>query len=387
MVLKNKTLSSLLQKRKELVQLIFIAIILAIGVSFLATAIPQILSLSAAQIFWLGLISVFVGLAYLSVLIIRARTGKTVIKAAVFINPKSKKTIAPLHYSFMYDLSRTLNAVFQENSALEETWKSHPLTEWHQENENSTEPEVKEDKEIAYFSIIKLSAENDNPPSKPSLILTEATEFVILEQLSNHLSEYFDNSSMRDNVAELLRKDIPHILLENRVLNILTTPIEDRPIFSKAKFDKSPEEGELVSIRGSDGSVYEKFDLMLPVGTNVSRSDDGGLVLDSKRVELSIRCIYEGFAENTPMYFEEGYLGISSESIDTLKLEVVVETKIRLRALLTVSGWQTFKWIDSFPDKLVRYADFQYFKEKIGWNTAFTSFHIPNVFKKKNEHC
>ena len=191
---------------------------------------------------------------------------------------------------------------------------------------------------------------------------------------------------MEDNVTELSRKDIPHILLENRVLNILTTPIEDRPIFSKTKFTSHPDEGELVSIRGSDGSVYEKFDLNLPSGTKVSRSNNGALILDANRVTLSIRCIYEGFAENAPMYFEQGYLGVAPRTIDTLKMEIEVETKIRLRALLTMSGWQTFKWIDSFPERLVHYADFQYFKEKIGWNTAFTSFHIPNAFKRNNKN-
>ena len=135
--MKKKTLGSLLQQRKELIQFIFVAIVLALGVSILATAIPQLFMLSAIQSFWFGFVFVLAGISYLSVLIIRARTGITIINAAVFINPKSKKTVAPLHYGFMYDLSRTLDAVFQENSALKDTWLSHPLADWHQEDNNS----------------------------------------------------------------------------------------------------------------------------------------------------------------------------------------------------------------------------------------------------------
>lgn len=384
--MNNKILSQLLQQRKDLIQLIFIAIILGLGVNILSTAIPQILKLTSTQSLWLGLFSVLSGIIYLSLLIIRARTGKTIIKAAVFIDPKNKTTTTPLHYEFMYDLSNTLNAVFQENMALKNTWHSHPLAEWHVEREPDTEVENDDEQnsdEVSYFSVVKMSIDNESnvTPSKSSIILMDAAEFIILEQLSYHLSNYFRDPSEADNIIELSRKDIPHILLENRVLNLLTTPIEDRAIFTKAKFEDSPNEGEVVSIRGSDGSVYQKFDLMLPKGTKVSRSKNGSLILDTNRVILSIRCLYEGFSESTPIYFEEAYLGVPPRTIDTLKMEILIETKIRLRALFTISGWQTFKWIDTFPDRLIRYADFQYFKEKIGWNIAFTTFHIPNAFK------
>lgn len=309
---------------------------------------------------------------------------------------ESKSLKVPLHYQFMYDLSSVLKAAFQENSALQNTWQTYPLAHWHQNNKNAnasketlnhdkndiaSEETVNHDKdEVKYYSIVKVEHEK-NKLSKSAELLVEAAEFVVLEQLSHHLSEYFNNSESDESIKELSRKDIPHILLENRILNLLTSPFEDRAIFAKSKMT-IPDDGELVSIRGSDGSMYQKFDLVLPIGTKVSRTENGSLLLDTKPITLAFRCSYESVSEVLPLYFEEGYLGVKSRSVDALKLNIEIETTIRIRALLSITNWRVFKWVDTFPDRLIQYADFSHFKENIGWNTAFTAFHISHAFRK-----
>lgn len=383
--MNTKTLGNLLNQRKELVQFILIAVLLALGVNVLASILPKMLAINDLQSLLLGVFLVLVGIIYLVVLIVRARTGKTVVNTAVLYDRKSKMIVAPLHYDFAFELSRVLQAVFQENAALKKIWDSNPLASWHipaKEESEMTSDEQHEENKVQYFSIIKINEDKTENPSRSAQLLIEAAEFVVLEQLSNHLSEYFDHIECGDGIKELSRKDIPHILLENRVLSLLTTPIEERAIFTESGINQAPEEGEIVSIRGSDGSAYERFDLALPTGTTVSRSKDGSLVLDAKRVSLKIKCVYEGFSEVLPMYFEQGYIGMPSRSVDALKLDIEIETNIRLRALFSFTEWRVFKWIDSFPGRISSYADFDEFKSKVGWSTAFTSFHISHAFRK-----
>jgi hypothetical protein len=236
---------------------------------------------------------------------------------------------------------------------------------------------------VEYFSIVKVVEEDEREKSKAEKILEETIEYLILEELSTHLATYFNEFKHNDKlIKEYSRNDFPEILLQNRIINLLSTPFEDRAIFTKAGMTKNPEEGEIVSIYGNDGSRFSKFDLVLPAGSTVSRIDDGLLLIENSRISLLIAIIYEGWGANFPPGFEYNYCGKIEENLDLYGLQIILNYTIKPKALLYGSKWNYHNWIDSFIDRLVEFASFDDFLKKIDWESNLTDIIIKNQRQK-----
>jgi len=184
-------------------------------------------------------------------------------------------------------------AVKAESRAIYSEWENDPLVQKKERGEPSPapadrghNPEARE--KTSYISIVRVEVDDDHlTKQKASRLLDEALQFVLLEELSTHLSTYFTNSNS-DQISELSREDIPAFLLQNRVLNLLTTPIEQRDVFLKAfPSQENRPDGVLYSLWGSDGSMYSRFDLNLPKDSKVSFLSRGALRIETKRLDLA----------------------------------------------------------------------------------------------------
>ena len=208
-------------------------------------------------------------------------------------------------------------------------------------------------------------------------------EFVILEQLSSHLSSYFQEFDDQDNqIVEYNRKHVPDLLLENRILSLLTTPIEDRATFAKSKLSSKSPDGTIHATYGSDGAMYTRFDLILPKGTKIKRPYPGVLELENDRVALTVYIDYEGYSTSLPHDFAEAFLGVPRHSIEPLQVNIFLITKIKILALLRWRSWRYYQWIDSFAERLRDFSQFSQFLEKIDWEATITHFRIRNNIAK-----
>ncbi len=233
----------------------------------------------------------------------------------------------------------------------------------------------KEDQGGEYIAIVKTSSEDGGFEMRSSPLLIEAIEFAVLKELSLHLSSYFnDYQGSGDRLIELTREHIPDVLLKNRVLALLTTPIEERPIFRKSGIHKNPPKGTVHSIWSRDGVMFERFDLIVPSGSKLDRPEQGRLELTTKRgvVRITIRC--HGFNANLPRGFESLYMRAPHCSVLPLAVDIQVETRLKLIALLTPRGWDYYRWMDSFAEWIVHEAHFPSFLANIGWERALTGF-------------
>ena len=384
-------------KREELVHIIIIAAILALGINLLASFLFSLFSEKSNGPFWSSVVLIVFALSYLFIIVLRARYAFYKFESVIpFDGSKKQVTVIP-GYKLTKEIRRALDAAFLENEALELAWKSEPLVG--QISPEAFEPSSeKKDEEISdkgnkqsatdsaipsYFSVVKMKVPDGQGQSKSATILREVLEFVILEQLSYHLSEYFQGFDEQDNqIMEYNRKHVPELLLENRILSLLTTPPEDRAIFAKAKLPPESTERTIVSTYGSDGAMYTRFDLFLPKGTKVKRPAQGVLELENDRVALKLNIDYKGYNTNLPPDFAEAFLGVPRLSIQPLLVNIFLTTKIKTSALLRGSGWKYYQWIDSFAERLGEFSQFSQFLEKINWEAVMTHFHIKKNISK-----
>lgn len=156
----------------------------------------------------------------------------------------------------------------------------------------------------------------------------------------------------------------------NRVLNLLTTPIEQRDVFIEAfpDPDKRPD-GEIHSLWSSDGAIYKRFDLVLPKNSKVTIPEEKTIRLETKRLIVEIKVGYPGMSANTPRLFEGAYLKIPADEIDTRYLIVGVKGRIKPLALLSSKGWADYQWIDSFRERVRSEWDFEEFLRRINWTS------------------
>ncbi len=88
--------------------------------------------------------------------------------------------------------------------------------------------------------------------------------------MSSHLSSYFNNNVYNNNIIEYGRQDFPELLLNNRIIELISKPIEEREKLTdlKQRFEITREDDEgkeiIESVISSDGVRFERFNLQLP---------------------------------------------------------------------------------------------------------------------------
>jgi len=379
-IMDNKTgiLDLTLSKRTELIKLLLAACILAMGTSLIANFISDYFKTKMTITLLLGGGLIILVTLYFIISIIYEAEKEIEIEGLIVIEKENKKVCPISRYEFSEKLSDIMDAVFLENEALKKYWeediKDSPKKKAIKNDTRNEKQSEKKEKSIEYYSIVRVIGEKSNTEkSKSDKILEEMIEYLIIEQLSLHLSGYFNNYNEQDNlIKEYTRNDFPQILLQNRIINLLSTPFEDRAIFVKAGFDKKPPEGEIVAIYGNDGSRFKRFDLVLPKGSIIKRANNGLLTVENNRIFLQIEINYSGFNANLPKGFEQNYIGIEHKNLEVKKLDIKLKYKIKPLALFYSSKWNYHNWVDSFADRLIEYLSFDEFIENVNWNTSLT---------------
>ena len=229
-----------LTKREELIHIIIVAAFLAMGIDLLGSFLFTKFSENSSGLLWFGTVLIVLALLYLSFTVLRAKDAAYDFESVVPIDKRKKHVTVIPGYEITQDIRRALNAVFLENEALELAWKSEsPVNQLSPvELQKTSQNEGREGQDSGssqplYAAVVKMEVSEQ---LKPAAILREVFEFVVLNQLSLHLSEYFGRSENQgEQIMEYNRKHVPGLLLENRILSLLTTPLEDRAIFVKAK--------------------------------------------------------------------------------------------------------------------------------------------------------
>lgn len=349
---KSAPVTTLLQNRGALLQVLVAAVLLALGVNLLSTAITDALGNKFA-LYALTLSLLALSLAIVVRQTIPSRRVHRKITGFVVFRSESSELVKVPRYNFSEQLNSFVEGLFAENTAPKRLWDSDPIHKG--------------------FEFDAQAGEFSRRQTEAGQLIVEATEYYVLEELSTHLTDYFNQSGLAsEQLQRFSREDVPDILFRNRFLDTFSRPMRDRAAFS-SDLAESSMFGNIISSYGPDGILYSKFDLTLPSGTRVQRLSPSSILIETPKFKLSMSVEFAGVGEVLPNDFSELYLdGLSFTEVRAYKVGLDTSVEFRPLALLSRSGWGYHAWLDSFLDKLATGMDSEEFLRNIQWEAAAT---------------
>lgn len=352
---KNNAILGTLQEKKEYTkQIIITSILIGIGVNTLVAGIVGISGLESYSVtlIFAGAILSTGAVIYYLLSSIKKLNKEIKLDGFIIYDPENKSLVPVRRYEVVEDMIRYLSAAFSENKAMKTLWESSIISD---------------------FKIV------GGEPGKKAITNTtesgslfiELLEYCMIEKLSTHLCDYFNDSEMK-NVHEISKKEIPDILLENRFLRLFSEEMNNREVFSE-QTSKPHDKGKIVAAYHSSGAIYQKFDLILPNGSKVTRKNKNFIEIETDMFTLSLGTLFRGFNSVLPLSFEKRYIGLSDPRRMTT-YEINVEISIHFKPLAIVSSrkWMYYAWADKFIERIDRYLSKDYYFNKINWSTVQT---------------
>ncbi len=273
---KHGIVKGILITRKNLVEMIVVAVLLSFGVNLIASQIITFTIFSPIMAILLGVILCLISVSYLIVRLFGKRRESRTYKAFLIYNKKTNEIVPVPRYEFSEEIYQYFRCAFAENPALKTLWEKEPLK-----------------------NILLNNGDNFKLRKSVNLLL-EAVEYFVLDKLSIHSTDYFNTKSLKEeNLEEYSREDIPDVLLRNRFLELFSRPMEDRPAFVNEIFSEDKDE-EVVYVVDPDGYMYNKFELILPKNSTVRRLKDNKIEIETNKLKMTITVRFDGTNTDLP---------------------------------------------------------------------------------------
>jgi hypothetical protein len=127
----------------------------------------------------------------------------------------------------------------------------------------------------------------------------------------------------------------------------------------------------VVSAYGKNGEIFDHFELILPRGSSLRRTREG-LRISTPRYSLCFSTKFNGFDTNLPKGFEELYLEVPFHSLSPKEASLCVFVNFNWWAFLWPGGWDHYKWLDAFIERLDHGFSFDVYLQDIQWQAAHT---------------
>ncbi|MBC8273543.1 MAG: hypothetical protein H8E40_01025 [Chloroflexi bacterium] len=347
---KSEVVQGVMVSRRNLIELLVIAVLLATGLHLITSAVIELIipfaNVGIGVLFCLG------AFAYLVIRLLGSRFQRRSYEAFLIYDRRKNELIPLPRYEFSGELCEYLHGALAENRALRTLWDKEPLKDLSpadSEEEGATRRQ-----------------------QRSANLLTEAIEYFILNKLSIHLTAYFVSQKFKEeNLKTYGREDLPQVLLRNRFLELFSRPMEDREAFVDRALTQERYR-EARDVHGPGGAIYHRFDLTLPKGSAVRRPE-GRVEIETKKFKISLAVHFEAYQDILPTGFEQFYLGIDDSS-DTIDYKAYIDITVGMRfwTLLTASGWEYYRWIDTFLDQMDTDVSMDTYFEAIDWESTFT---------------
>jgi len=351
---RSGAISDLMARRSNLVELFLVAILLALSLEFIAGSLMEILPLSPQWILATGLVLGLIALGYSLARLFGVRRRSQTYKGFFTYHKQINSLIRIPRYRYSEKLFDYLRGAFSENEALKAMWDKEPLADVFK---------LEVDGKIARRSFRSVE------------FIIEATEYFFINELSLHLSSYFNTEVNRGKrLTVLSRNDIPDVLLSNRFLEMFSRPMEERPQFiERFSTRKHEPPGEVVYAMGKGGAIYDRFDLTLPANSRVKRLAKNSLEVETSRFRLISTVNFNAINTFIPFEFHKYILDVDTPlDISDFRVEITIDVRFKFGALLSLAGWDYYRWVDSFLERFRDSFSEEAFFESIGWEQALT---------------
>ena len=349
----RRTDLSILSIRSNLVELVAVAVVIGFGISLAATGLSLRLDQSGTVQLWLGTLLTVGGCLYLVRRVV-PKVNKSFGFEGVLVVRKINNEVVPIdRYELAEHTARSIAALTTENKALGRAWANSSLKPLDITDRNA-----------------------QHRASAAAKLAQEAVEYFVLHEFSLHLSEHFDNNPRVSDgeVQRIGRQDIPSVLLDNRFLELFSKPMDEREAFMvQSDQVNPPQEGTIVWATGRGGAIFDRFELILPAGAVTSRIDSGSIQVRTERLSMQVAVDFEGWSAVLPRRFGELYLNARFDDIDSYTVNLHIDVKFAWWALFTPAGWEYYRWLDSFVEKMSKAFSFEQFISDVGWHAVLTA--------------
>lgn len=346
---KEKILNRFLSNRRNLVELIIVAIILGFGIEFLSSSLFEKITASHKNLcfFIVGILMCLISLGFFFCKFFGVKKISKKIEGFLIIDKENNEIISIDNYDFAWTLDRNLKVAIAENEAIKIDWEN-----------SSFKYDVAKEKR-----------------QKGMDLINELTEYYILETMSTHLTDFFNRSDIdKSQLVELNRNDIPSILLSNQFLELFSKPMEQRAAFKeKGIGDENNKSTRKIVASYTKDAMFQHFDFILPKNSKVSKDRDGYIVISTKRLTLKYKSKFAGFSFVCPIGYEEYYLGLKKDyrKYSTYEVDIDLEFELKFGSLLMRNGWETYNWVDSLLAKIEKKISKKEYFAKIDWDKAY----------------
>lgn len=360
----SSLITRLLSNRKAFLEVVIAAILLSLSINLISGCLLELQWISPFATIMVAISLSLICTLYFVVRLLWTRTHTYNFKGFITYDSKQNKVVDIPRYDYGHHLRQYLEAVFAENEAIKKLWDKEPISK-----------ELHFDKEAGKVS---------RHIGKGHQLIVEATEYYVLEELSTHLTDYFNQPHFDEQELQTFaRNDIPDVLLANKFLELFSKPMEDRPLFSGNE-SRPLKDGEIVMAMRR-GAFYSRFDLTLPKPSKIKRIDSKTITIETNRFIFKIAVDFERFGTVIPHEYLQHVLGHDARALHAYQINVVFTVSFRFASLFLPGGWDYYRWVESFVESFdQKFSKERYFKD-IAWESALTVIQYLERTKSKQE--
>jgi len=347
----SSLITRLLNNRKAFLEVVIAAILLALSLNLISGCLLELTWISPFVTFVVAISLTLICTLYFVVRLLWTRTHTYNFKGFIIYDSKQSKVVDIPRYDYGYHLRRFMEAAFAENEAIKKLWDKEPISK-------ELHFDKKEGKVSRYIG-------------KGHQLIVEATEYYVLEKLSTHLTDYFNQPDFDEQeLRTFVRNDIPDVLLANKFLELFSKPMEDRPLFSGN--ESSPSKNGEIVMAMRKGAFYSRFDLTLPKSSKIKRIDSKTITVETNRFIFTITIDFKGFSTVIPYEYLHHVLGLDTSALKEYQIDIDFTVSFRFASLFLPGGWDYYRWVESFVESFdQRFSQDRYFKN-IAWESALT---------------
>jgi len=363
---KNSLFAAIAAQRIILLELILTAIIIALGVNFLSDGISEYFAFPPFTSILLGFALLVLPICYLlGVLFLRATRFSRSYEAVFLPDTETENLVFIERYEYSTKLKQYFDALFAENKAYEAMW-------------------LRGRQDFTKGHIFVKGQEGQQ-------MIKEASEYFLLYLLSSHLTFYFDNlidnkDFKKGTLKRFERRDMPEILVTNRFLDQFSKSTRERASFVEDNnyidTDTVMEENGLLMTpmlaASASGSLFERFELVLPRNSKITREKNGSITIASANLILNVHILFPGFATIVPKEYLQ-YHFQHPTSIIPFALTVNLSATLKPLALFNTDGWKYYRWLDSLLDDINNKLSIEAFFKRINWEQLAIMLKITQV--------
>lgn len=197
--------------------------------------------------------------------------------------------------------------------------------------------------------------------SEKNRLIEEATEYYFLRRFA---SRFHVSYSPKGNWKIFNRKELSPLIPDNRILDLFTQPMEERPIFANIQRIENKVDYCVFNDSGDLIGCYDDNNFLLPKGSLIMKINKG-LIIDTPVYNLRFRASCDGCSCSLPIDFAKYYLGFRKRTARNVDVQIEIHRK--LNSYLFAKHRKLYKEMTEFIDHFEESISYHRFFDKYDW--------------------